>query len=399
MTDRRDGRPVVVGDRHLELQQIKVDGSSPDSISERWLQELIFRHPACLPITEIEPGFDSLMPVCMELPTANGFVDVLLMTGAGEIVIVETKLWRNPQARREVLAQAMDYAGCLFGMVYEELEAAVLMSEFAGGEKPASLYSLFDTSDGHSERDFVDAVNRNLRRGRIVVLVVGDGIRSETERLWDSLQAHAGFHFTFALVELSLYRLPDRDDLLVMPRTLARTVMIERGVVRIPDESASVTIETLPDRGNPALPGSITVEEYFDALAGLDPALPDKMRDFIGKMQDLGVQPDFRKSLNLRWERPDGTLVNLGYIQKTGSVWTDTIRSRTPHHLADVYLEELAEALGGYVEREMMAPSYHVRIGGKAPRIDDVAHRLGAWAEVASRFIACLREHYSTHDE
>src|SRR3546814_21173574 len=59
--------------------------------------------------------------------------------------------------------------------------------------------------------------------------LVGDGIRSEVERLTESLQLHAGFHFTFALVELAVYGLPD-IGFIVHPRTLARTCMIERGV-------------------------------------------------------------------------------------------------------------------------------------------------------------------------
>lgn len=42
-----------------------------------------------------------------------------------------------------------------------------------------------------------------------MVVVVGDGIRAETERLTDALQLHAGFHFTFALVEMGVFKLPE----------------------------------------------------------------------------------------------------------------------------------------------------------------------------------------------
>ena len=39
-----------------------------------------------------------------------GPIDNLLVTPAGLPVLVECKLWRNPQARREVVGQILDYA-------------------------------------------------------------------------------------------------------------------------------------------------------------------------------------------------------------------------------------------------------------------------------------------------
>jgi hypothetical protein len=75
---------------------------------------------------------------------------------------------------------------------------------------PSSLWGLFPDNDRLPESEFVDAVSRNLRSGRVVVLIVGDGIRTETERLLESLQSHAGFRFTLALVELSVFMLPRR---------------------------------------------------------------------------------------------------------------------------------------------------------------------------------------------
>jgi hypothetical protein len=47
------------------------------------------------------------------------------VTPEGGIVPGECKLVRNPQARREVLAQALDYARAVAGFDYEDLEAAM----------------------------------------------------------------------------------------------------------------------------------------------------------------------------------------------------------------------------------------------------------------------------------
>src|SRR3546814_19642266 len=56
------------------------------------------------------------------------------------------------------------------------------------------------------EAEFIDAVSLNLRLGRMLAIVLGDGIRTETEALCDLLQSHAGAHFTFALVELATWQ-------------------------------------------------------------------------------------------------------------------------------------------------------------------------------------------------
>ena len=37
-------------------------------------------------------------------------VDALYVNAAGRLILAEFKLWRNPQARREVIGQILDYA-------------------------------------------------------------------------------------------------------------------------------------------------------------------------------------------------------------------------------------------------------------------------------------------------
>ena len=131
---------------------------------EDWLQRLIFDHPEILPISQIEPGFGTIIPAAREVACGNGFIDNLYLTPTGEIVLVETKLWRNLQARREVVAQALDYVSALMAMGFEACGAAVAK---AAGSGQGSLYSLVaDQPDVLEEAGFVDAVSNNLARGR-----------------------------------------------------------------------------------------------------------------------------------------------------------------------------------------------------------------------------------------
>src|SRR5450759_2437251 len=111
-----EAAPLLVGGETgmLTLERLPLTPAGNGEYDEVWLQRLIHENPACLPIAEIEPGLDTFVSICREMPTARGFVDNLLMTGRGNIALVEAKFFRNPQARREALAQALDYATCLF---------------------------------------------------------------------------------------------------------------------------------------------------------------------------------------------------------------------------------------------------------------------------------------------
>ncbi len=54
-----------------------------------------------------------------------GPIDKSESTPVGGLVLGECKLVRNPQARREVIAQALDYARAIAGWRYEDLEREV----------------------------------------------------------------------------------------------------------------------------------------------------------------------------------------------------------------------------------------------------------------------------------
>lgn len=376
---------VDVSGKTSSLLPVSIDKGA-NSFDESWLQRLIHENPGCLPVREIEPGFGSLVSICRELPTKHGPIDNLLMTAEGDLVLVEVKLWRNPEARRKVVAQALDYASCLFEMDYAELEAAVLEADFGAQARPSRLYDLLTGPDTPDEVSFIDAVNTNLRKGRALILVIGDGIRTEVQRLAGLVQSHAGAHFTFALVELSVFRMPEGDGRVVVPRTLMRTEMISRAVVEINDRRTSVTVPEEEDhRGTTSrVSENITAQQFYEAMASLRPDLPERLRAFLARLEPLGVYPEFRRSLILRWDSPEGNQVNLGYITRAGQIWTDHVNTSIPIELAHAYNEQLAAALDLEVEREAFRGSWHIRRAGKAPNLTQIAEKLDAWVPVVA---------------
>ena len=209
---------------------------------EAWIRDLVFAHPEAIPVQEIDPSFGPLVPICVELhATGAGFTDAMFMNSLGMLTVVECKLWRNSEARRKVVGQILDYARALKGMSYTQLN-----QQMASAREPES-FDLFDHMRAHGhpnleEAAFIDNVTRNLAKGRMLLLVLGDGIREGVEAIGAFLQEASGLNFSFGLVEAQVYELEDGRRIL-QPRVLARTVDIVRNLVRIGPEILGVEEE------------------------------------------------------------------------------------------------------------------------------------------------------------
>ncbi len=212
-------------------------------VDEATLQELLFDHPECLPVAAIDPVYGDPVPICRELRVDAGSIDALYANSLGRLTLCEFKLWRNPQARREVVGQILDYAKDLAALGYEDLQRQVAL---ALGRKGGNvLYDLISKRNRDViEADFVENVTRNLRRGEFLLLIVGDGIREEVEEIVDFIGRHSGLHFNLALVEAALYA--DRaNHLIIQPRVLARTEIWRRFVVDdgVAEEAVSADVD------------------------------------------------------------------------------------------------------------------------------------------------------------
>lgn len=356
------GAPVFLSslqstDTPVQLEPLRNSTGGTRHHDEAFVRDLIHRSPGILPISEIEPIFDQARSICIELPNPAGFADNLLVTPEGGIVLVECKLQRNLQARREVIAQIMDYAAQLQSWTFEDLDAAVRRAELPGGGKPTGLVECFDDHDDFDPLAFMDAVTRNLRRGRMLLLVVGDGIREGLESLAGIIQRHPGFHAALGLIELKIFPLP-QGGFVVQPRTLLRTLNIERGVVTFSDDRLAITpppVTPVHDAVNTSgkRPASLTEEEFYTILASRSPETPRVVKNLVQRLENLGLTPEFKRSLIMRWTGADGRLHNIINIRKSGRIKFEALswqlQTEAELTMADAYRQSIADALGGEV--------------------------------------------------
>ncbi len=377
--NRQHSKPYIVsGNRALALEPIQ------QLPSEAQLQKFIFEHPNILPIEEIEPVFGPLKPVCREMPTAAGPVDIVLINPQGFPTLVECKLWKNPDARREVVAQILDYAKEINKWTYEDLERAIRK---ARKDSSFLLYDFVANPDEEiEEAAFVDAVTRNLRRGRFLLLIVGEGIRESVVAIGDFLRQNAHLSFAFALVEIKMFDLPSEfstQGTLFQPRVLAQTVEIERSVVRIEEGRIIAAPSALTSSAKVRKrPGKISEQVFFETL-DQDSDLSQELRSLLDETVELGflVTPG-QNSLLLKLPLDNQTF-NFGVFRTDGSFQNRGIAEQTERighpEIGEIYLERLAGLIGGHAENSSPNRFYwSVKKNGSYASIRDLLdHRQG----------------------
>ncbi|ROQ47520.1 uncharacterized protein DUF4268 [Marinobacter sp. 3-2] len=244
-----------------------------EGFTEQWLQEQLFKNPSSLPFGEINPGYRDVVPLCMEMGTGAGPIDIVYVTPQGKVVIVETKLWRNPEARRKVIGQILDYAKELQTWSYSDLQREVTRRTGEKGNIPYELVKRHFPNTEESE--FVDGVSNSLKQGDFMLVIAGDGIRSDTQAMVQYLDLTANMKFTLAMIETAVYQTEDRDLTFIQPRTLFQTKEIQR-TVYISDFSEPTTQqEQIQDEINPLFEQYHEFwKEFIDQLRLDDPEQP-----------------------------------------------------------------------------------------------------------------------------
>ena len=147
---------------------------------EAELQGLLYNSPEL-----IERGDDGPIVFTKEaaLP-GSGYTDLIGVATNGNILLIETKLAKNPEIRRKVIGQILEYAAFLWGMKY---------SDFKICERECkSLVDLLSerTPDFDSD-EFIRAVSKNLGDGRFDLLIAVDEMNDELVSLLGLLKARS----------------------------------------------------------------------------------------------------------------------------------------------------------------------------------------------------------------
>lgn len=242
-----------IGDPGQELYRLDIQSGS--EMDEAWLQNLIYQHPELLPVAHFDSGYAPLVSLGREVPTARGPIDNLYVSPEGVLTVVETKLWKNADKHRTVVAQILDYAKELAGWSYDDLAAAVDSPGRKGGGstleervKPALVEASIDLLS------FQESLVKNLASGNMLLLIVGDRVSANVALMAGAVQGVPGFDFTIGLIEMQIFASHGDQPwpIFIVSDVVGRTVEKTRGVVRVvyeqskPDVSVELEEEESP---------------------------------------------------------------------------------------------------------------------------------------------------------
>jgi hypothetical protein len=176
--------------------------------NERELQQLVTGSPELV-------GAASHVVAVREFPLRSaGTLDVLIIDVDGALTLVEAKLNRNPDIRRAVVGQLLGYAGGLWGMAYDELDAAVEHREGATLAELAEAKA--DGADFEAEI-FRAQVASNLREGAFRLVFAVDEITEDLKRAVEYLNAHTVDTLEVLVLEFGYSRVDDLE--ILVPNT------------------------------------------------------------------------------------------------------------------------------------------------------------------------------------
>ena len=154
-----------------------------------------------------------------EWRAGSGRADVVLLGSDAIITVVETKLKRNPESRREVIAQVLEYGAYLTEWTIAEISQRA--SEFFQSESAPlelqgkSLNDIF--SSLLTEDDDVDSfktrIEQNLREGRIRMVIAVDEFGDQAKKIVTFINAYSSFDIF--LLEISAYTDEDGRQIFV----------------------------------------------------------------------------------------------------------------------------------------------------------------------------------------
>ena len=204
---------------------VKVEKSTFDK--EDFLQQYIYENPESIPLYDIKEDV-RLLILAREFPTTSGPIDALGIDKEGEIYIVETKLFRNPD-KRTVIAQALDYGAALwkhsgdFALFISALDAAVV--ETFNTTLVAKLREFFDLSE-EEVATLLESVRRNLSEGAFRFVVLMDQLDSRLKDL--VIYVNQNSQFDVYAVEFEYYKHESQE--IIIPKIFGAEVKKEIAV-------------------------------------------------------------------------------------------------------------------------------------------------------------------------
>ena len=161
---------------------------------EDYLQNYIHQNPEAIPVTELKEG-TKLLILAREFPTESGPIDALGIDSDGDIYVIETKLYKNPD-KRLVIAQMLDYGAALW-KGYQDFSEFTAQVEASGGSKLKAGLTRTLAEFFNLDEQALEIVLQNMRQsvtdGRFQFVVLMNHLEDRLRTLISFVNSNSNF--------------------------------------------------------------------------------------------------------------------------------------------------------------------------------------------------------------
>ena len=219
--------------------------------TEDALQKLIAAHPELLAWEQMRPGepmrwllIGREIGIADELGTGDRWaVDLLFIDQDAVPTLVEVKRGANPQVRREVVGQMLEYAA----NASRTWTVDKLRKAFENSNEPNALGDFLD--EGETEEGFWEKVATNLAAKRLRLLFVADDVPDELTRIVEFLNGVTASHLEVLAVEVKKYN-GEAGLRTLVPRVIGRTAKAARGERQIENFNRQSFLDAFGDHAS-----------------------------------------------------------------------------------------------------------------------------------------------------
>jgi hypothetical protein len=364
--------------------------------NEQYLESVIAETPELLRLEMRRTGVYGPYAVFRQLafvtPQSRQIIpDILIVAASGDIIVVEVKLFANPELRdRRVIAQAIDYAASL--SVLSDKELARLFSQGKANAWMPLVNSLFPHDEDPEELSAT--ILSNVKAGNIHVIVACDKVPTGLFELAKSVSAQSYLSFSLEVLEISpfLPRNGTLDQIMFVPNVRLSTEIVARTAITVtyaqgsPEPSIDITTTSIEEieeniasvaQGQTRRMGwrdwsDIEIEEAF--LTGDDPTLRELFR--FAKAHSAGGKlgtPGAKKAAGFGYYvlglRADGTALqrqvfncSIGYSRVV--LFLKMTSEISPPDIFEAYRQRLGGIFGTSMKPDAKEPNVPITVVG-----------------------------------
>ncbi len=334
---------------------VKIDRSSFDK--EDHLQRYIYENPESIPLYDIKEDI-RLLILAREFPTNSGPIDAIGIDQYGELYIVETKLYKNPD-KRTVISQALDYGAALWKHSNDFNEFLGILDEHTQRvfklRTTDKIKDFFHLSDDEVTTT-IDKARANLNNGVFHFVVLMDKL---DDRLKDLiLYVNQNSQFDVYAVELEYYKHDTYE--IIIPKIFGAEVKKDIAVSSSSGSRRKWTEESLFEDAR----NKLTQDEYrgFERIYNFSKEYATEMRlgtgsygsfsPIFGNLSDRSLftlSTDKRLAFNFEWTaKVNESLVEeyKNKLESIGFLFSENYKELRPSVMTEEWLAKTDDFLG-----------------------------------------------------